>query len=129
MSTTLADRAARGQFDGDVLEWIAAGMAAWKRGESIEAALKLDRARRIREHNAALRDAAAVIRQQIPGLSTWAVAGRLAKAIRHFETRIAPMLQVDHSRELSALDDAIHAAISTGHRGPRTQRKLFDLLN
>lgn len=129
MSAILADRAARGQFDGDVLEWIAAGMAAWKRGESIESALKLDRARRIREHNAALLSAAHTIRQQIPGRSTWAVAGRLAKAIRHFETRIAPTLTVDPCRELSALDTAIYAALATGHRGPRTQRKLFDLLN
>jgi len=129
LSTSLADRAARGQFDGDVLEWISAGMVAWKRGESIESALKLDRGRRIREHNAAMLSAAEAIRQQIPGLSNWAIAARLAKAIRHFETRIQPMLQDDPCRELSALDAAIHAALSTGHRGPRTQRKLFDLLN
>ncbi len=129
MSSSLADRASRGQFDGAVLEWIAAGMAAWKRGENIESALNLDRSRRIREHNAALIEAAGLIRQQVPGLSTWAVAKRLAKEIKHFETRTAPMLLTDPGRELSAIELAIHAALTTGHRGPRTQRKLFDLLN
>lgn len=128
MTAALANKAAAGIVDHEVIAWITNGLAAYQRGNDLTIALGLDRANRIREHNAAIREAAAMIREQFPQLSDWKVAGKLAETIRHFERRILPMLAIDPDRTLSAIEITLRRALATNHRGPRTQRKLFDLL-
>lgn len=129
MSVSLAERAARRDFGPDVLEWIAGGMRSLEAGESLERALKIDRASRIREHNTAMLEAARLIREQFPLLSLWKAAGKLAEMINYFERRTMPMLAIDPGHHLSAIEIEIRRALATKHRGPRTQRKLFSLLN
>jgi hypothetical protein len=76
-----------------------------------------------------MRDAAQLLREKTPGLTAWRCAGYLASLIHYFEIRVMPVLKMNPARPLSDVERAIYRILLTGHRGPRTQRKIFDLLN
>lgn len=119
----LSLRAAAGRIDYQVLAWIAEGFGRFQRGESLEHAFGLDRARRVRARDAALVRAAGELS---PAPSTWALAVRLAAAVRRFEVRVAPRLAPGD--ELPPLDDALRVAFASRVGVPATARALYDLL-
>jgi len=125
MSIDLAARLVSGDTSSDVLEWIRAGMARYLKDGSLDGALGLDRASALRERNAALTQAATLLEI---GDSPWAVAGRLAGAIRRFETRVLPRMRRGDQVDLSPLDECIARVFATRQRIPRTQRKLYELV-
>ena len=125
MSSNLADRAARGQFDDDVLEWIATGLAQFLAGNGeLLQCLRLDRASLIRQRNQWLFEAASLLDD---GSGPWPLAGRLADAIRHYQNQIAPLVRRNPFYPLGDIDRALYGAFSAG-RPPISQRKLYDLL-
>lgn len=127
MSAELASKAAHGDLNEVVVAWLVQAMAAHIQGEKIETALGLDRSSRLRERNSALREAANILRGDDLQY-TWATAGRLAKSIKRFESRIQPVLRFKPFHELSPVDAAIARAFLCGVPLPKTQRKLWDFL-
>lgn len=125
----LACRAAAGDFAPDVRLWLQRGLADHLAGADLHQSLGLDPASRVRARNAALREAAALLSENGTA-GPWAVAGRLAQAIRRYERRIAPMVALDpaRARTLGPLDAALRRAFLAGNRMVRTRRKLFDLV-
>jgi len=119
----LALRASAGNIDDQARAWIAAAFVRFQRGEALERAFGLDRASRIRARDAALVRAAAVL---APAPSTWALAVRLAGAVRRFEVRVAPRLAP--GAELPPLDDALRTAFAASVGVPSSARALYDLL-
>jgi plasmid stability protein len=90
-------------------------------------ALGLDRLSRIRYRDAALVEAAHVLAADCT--SPWIVAGRLARAVNRFQTRIWPRLRAGgHAGSMDPLDSALHRAFMAGERVPATARRLFDLV-
>lgn len=124
-STALARRAAAGEIDAQVLDWLAEGFARHAAGEPLEHALRLDRANRIRQRDAALLRAAEALG---PAPSTWALAGMLEAAVRRFRSRVWPRVRAGGVVDLLPVDEALLDAHATGTRVPATQRSLFDLL-
>ena len=122
-SIQLAHLVAAGRVDADVLAWLRDGLARHLAGEPLEQSLGLDRASRLRARDRALLRAADALG---PSPSTWATAGRLAAALRRFDTRVRPRLKPDD--ELPPLDEALRAAFACGERVPATQRALYALL-
>ena len=128
MSVELAYKVAKGDIDPSVSKWLCYAFGEYLAGRaSLETALGLDRARRVRERNAALLRAAAVIKGR-KTLSPWALAGMLANAIKRFERRALPVWSTFPRGKLSELNRAILEALEASTRIPRTQRKLYELL-
>ena len=126
MSVELARRAASGDLDPEVLAWLADGMRRHLAGDTdLPHALGLDRASRLRQRNAALRDAAALV---APGAEPWPAAVRLAAAVRHYEGSTAPLIARDPARELAPLHQALRRAFDAGERVPRTARNLYEVI-
>lgn len=115
----LARRAAVGDFDDEVLAWLAAGFRRHVvDGEPVEAALRLDRASRTRARDAALRRAAAML--TLGGDDAWPVAGRLAKAVARQERL--------RSGPTTPLEDALAQAFAADVGVPSTQRHLYRII-
>lgn len=114
---------AEGRVDGATLDWLSAAFARYQRGEHLEVALGLDRASRIRARDQALLRAAQVLG---PASSTWALAVRLAEAVRRFDVRVRPRLVPGD--ELPPLDDALRSAFACRVGVPATARQLYALL-
>lgn len=125
MSTELARRAAAGDLTPEVARWIADGLRKHRDGLALDQALGLDRASRIRERNAALLEAAALLAADD---GTWACACRLEAAIRRFEARVRPLLQRDPTMTLAPLDQALRRAFETGARVPGTGRNIWEII-
>lgn len=126
MSAHLAHRAARGQIDSEVLQWITTALRRHLAdGADLETALSLDRASRLRQRNQALHEAAGHLAADD---GAWHQAGRLARAIRRYQSRVAPLLARGQCSPLPPLDEALHRAFQSGVRVPGTQRNLFELL-
>lgn len=119
----LAQRAAAGEFGPEVCAWLQRGFARQQTGASLDAALELDRASRIRARDQALLRAAQVLG---PASSTWALAVRLAEAVRRFDVRVRPRLVPGD--ELPPLDDALRSAFACCVGVPATARQLYALL-
>ncbi|WP_374279199.1 hypothetical protein [Azonexus sp.] len=128
MSIELAERAAAGKLDPEVIAWLSSGLRAYIDGRerSLETALSLDLSRRVRERNDALIEAAKILSRQ--STSPWATAGLLARAICNFETNVLPSDQLRNSKNMTALNTHLLRAFNTGVRIPRTQRKIYDLI-
>lgn len=121
----LARLVAAGIVDEQVCAWLADGFARHAAGEPLEHALRLDRANRIRQRDAALlRAAQAISARSI----TWSTAVALEEAVRRFRCRVAPFLDEDRECELGPLDRALLDAHRTGERIPATARQLWTLL-
>lgn len=125
MSTELARRAAAGDTGPEVARWIADGLRRYIDGAELDRALGLDRASRLRERNAALRDAAALLTADD---GPWRCACRLEAAIRRYEARIAPLLERNPAMTLAPIDEALRRAFDTGQRVPTTARNLYELI-
>lgn len=126
MTFELARRAYNGNFDREVRDWVRAGFQRWlDEGETLEAALGVDRPRRVKARNEALRHAALLV----GGVSPWAQACALEKAIERFEMRTLQMWR-RHGRpeEPGALNEALETAFLAGARVPKTARKLYEIL-
>lgn len=90
-------------------------------------ALGLDRLARIRYRDAALVEASRLLAADDAG--AWTVAGRLAQAVKRFQTRIWPRLRAGGmAGSMDPLDSALHRAFMAGERVPATARRLFDLV-
>jgi hypothetical protein len=126
MTAELARRAADGDAGPEVIAWISESMRRHLAGDELEAAFRLDGASRLRQRNRALLAAAEALDD---GSGPWATAGRLAAAIRRYEARVWPLLRRDPSMALPPIDAALRRAFDAGSRIPRTQRRLYDLLN
>lgn len=124
MTSLLARRLADGDNSPDVVQWVSRGVAKYLRGEGLYEALGLDRSSLLRERNAALRRAADLLDL---GDGPWKTAGRLAAAIKRFETRTLPLYRRGQASP-SPIDQALLDAFATGCRIPKTQRKLHDFL-
>lgn len=122
---TLARRAAEGQHDAAVREWVSEACRRILAGDPPDQAFRLTSGDRLRARNAALTDAARLLDTG----ETWATAGRVATAIHRFEARIAPSLQRDPNHHIDQIDQALRRAFATGCRIPRTQRRLYDVLS
>lgn len=94
--------------------------------DEVAAILGLDRASRVRRRNAALQRAAQAL--SADGCGPWLAAGRLAKAIRHFERFRWPALLSGAQLELDEAEQALHDAFATGATALTCQRRLFELL-
>lgn len=95
--------------------------------EDYAKAIGLDRVARIKFRDTALTEAARLLSQDCAG--SWIVAGRLAKAVERFMTRVLPRLRAGgRTDDLDPLDAALHRAWISGERVPRTARRLSDLV-
>ena len=102
----------------DALRQIASGLRA-------DAALRLDRAQRVRHRDKCLRAAWRILATDDD--TDWQVAGKLAKAISRYECGM-------HQRYLAGadiepgneLDAALHSAFCCGAGMMRCQRKLYE---
>lgn len=115
---------ASGIVDEPTLAWLAEGFARHAAGEPLEHALRLDRANRIRQRDAALLRAADALG---PTASTWALAGLLEAAVRRFRSRVWPRVRCAPV-DLPPIDDALRVAFLAGERVPSSQRQLYALL-
>lgn len=125
MSIELARRAAAGDTGPEVACWIAEAMRRHLAGLDLDQALRLDRASRLRERNQALIEAAALLSGDD---GAWCCAGRLAMALRRYESRMAPIVARDPGTPLAPIDEALRRAFDTGQRIPSTQRNLYELI-
>lgn len=125
MSIELALRLSHCDISPEVVQWAAAGLARFLKGECLEEALQLDRVSLLRQRNQALIRAASYLDQ---GDGCWHTAGRLAGAIKRFEARTLPNYLSGVLDSLSPVDSSLLIALGTGCRVPKTQRKLYDLL-
>ena len=121
----LAQRTARGHLDQEACTWLSEGFARWLAGDDLAHSLDLGTFTRLRSRNRALRAAANLLD---PDGAPWHQAGLLAAAIRRFETRIQPLIRRDPNHQVGPADACLQRAFASGHRIPRTQRALFDLL-
>ncbi len=119
----LVSRLIAGELDDEVLAWLLSGFRRYAAGTSLDQALRLDRASRLRARDQALRDAADILG---PDGDPWVQAERLAAAVLRFERRVMPWLK--SSDVLSPLDAAIWSAFRAADRVPRSQRQLYDLI-
>ena len=127
MSQLLLERLAAGAEvpPADVKEWAAGALRQIAHGADAAAALRLDRAQRVRHRDKCLR--AAWLLLASGGDSDWQVAGKLAKAISRYECGM-------HQRYLAGadiepgneLDAALHSAFCCGAGMMRCQRKLYE---
>lgn len=124
-SVELAQRAAVGDLDPEVVCWVQAAFSRYRAGDDLALAFGLDRASRIRQRNRALRSAAGLLDQDD---GPWRCAQRLAAAIQRYEGRIRPLLTRDPHLKLPPLDEALRQAFNTGARVPSTTRNLFELI-
>lgn len=124
MTTQLARRAACGDLAPEVRQWFADAMRRHLAGDDLDRALGLDRPSRLRERNAALSEAAALL----GGATPWATARRLQVAIRTYQGRIAPLVARDPDRPLEPVYQAIRRAFDTGQRVPTTVENLYRLM-
>lgn len=115
----LARRAALGDLGPDVAAWLADGFRRHVvDGLPIEAALRLDRASRLRARDDALRRAAALLTLGTDDLGS--VAGRLSLAVvRHQRMRGAPS---------TPLEDALAQAFAAGEEVPVSKRHLYRII-
>lgn len=116
------------ELDVETTQWLYTGFRRHRhRGMSLNAALGLDKASLRRVRDAALREAAEVLR---PGTeSEWQVAVRLADAISRFETRIWPRCrQETEPIHLGPMDEAIRRAFRQGVKVPSTPKMLYQLV-
>lgn len=119
-----ARRLAAGEADAQALAWLREGFARYARNDvPLEVALRLDRASRIRQRDAALLRAAQALGDQA---STWATAIAMEGAVRRFRDRVLPFLA--DCRELGELDAALRDAFAAGERVPASRRQLWALL-
>jgi hypothetical protein len=114
----LARRAALGDFDAEVMAWLA---ESFRRhvidGQRVETALRLDRASRMRVRNDALRCAAALLKMGDEGV--WTIAGKLLQAV------------VRHNRlqqPETPLEGAVSDAFAAGVDIPESQQGLYDII-
>ena len=124
MTAELAHRAAAGDRDPVVLDWITDAMRRHLAGDDLEHALGLDRTSRLRERNEALQAAADLLDD---GNGPWRTACRLQAAIRRYEARIRPLLDRDPTMSLPPIDQALRRACSAG-RVPKTARNIYELI-
>lgn len=125
MALELVEKIIAGDVDHEVCDWLRRGLAQYLAGDGeLDQCLRLDRVAMLRERNQALLAAAALLDT---GAGAWHTAGRLAKAIRFHQVRIAPRLRRDPAAEIGELDQAIRRALAAG-RCPTTQRRLYDLI-
>ena len=113
-----------GHIDEATRAWLQIAFSQWLAGETLENALRLDRASLIRQRNQWLLEAARLLDD---GSGTWRQAGRLAAAIRRYQNRVAPLVRRDPFYPLGDIDRALCRAFSAG-RPPTSQRKLYDFL-
>lgn len=114
-----ARRAAQGDFSPVVLAWLRDGFGRHLAdGTPVEAALRLDRASRLRVRNEALRRAAMLLK--IGDAGAWTVAGLLLRAVeRHSRLRATPS---------TPLEIAVEAACTAGAGMPASQQGIFDII-
>ena len=122
----LARRGAAGDLAPEVFVWISTGLARHLAGEPLDRALRLDRASRVRHRNRALRDAAALLDD---GGSRWALAARLEKAVKRFESRIWPRIRNELAPDLGDIDEALRRAFAADAGMLRCQRAIYELLD
>lgn len=112
--------------------WFESAIRCWQRGdaETLDSALGVSRADAIRERDAALRNAAAVLAAEFPeaSVSAWSVARILAQEIRRYESIIVPRLNRDPSTSLTTVQEFIHQAATQRCRMLRCQEGLYKLL-
>ena len=117
----LARQVAIGEFTPEVCAWL---KAAFYRhlvdDESIETALRLDRASRVGQRDDALREAGRLLRLKNDKNHVWPVAERLAQAVKY------------HARlprePLTPVEKAVAKAFAAYQRVPCTPHGLYRLL-
>lgn len=115
----LIDKAAAGDFDSDVIEWLATAFKDYQRGRgTLEDCLGLSPQARRREATRLLQEAAGCLRTE--GQSDWLVANLLKARIRRLES--------GRVKTLTEADEKILQAIATGARFPRCRKRLYDLV-
>jgi hypothetical protein len=124
--TLLRKLQALASADPVVSAWLSHGVTRYRSGERLDVALGLTGAAAVNARNQALLDAAADLDE--PGLSRWALAGRLEDSIKHFETLVLPRIRRGAQIPLSPLQGSLMAALSSGASMLRSRRRLFDLL-
>ena len=127
MSQLLLERLAAGQpvRHADLQAWAAGALRQIAHGADAAAALRLDRAQRVRHRDKCLRAAWRILATDDD--TDWQVAGKLAKAISRYECGM-------HQRYLAGadiepgneLDAALHSAFCCGAGMMRCQRKLYE---
>ena len=127
MSQLLLERLAAGQpvRHADLQAWAAGALRQIAHGADAAAALRLDRAQRVRHRDRHLHTAWVLLASG--GDSDWQVAAKLEKAISRYECGM-------HQRYLAGadiepgneLDAALHSAFCCGAGMMRCQRKLYE---
>lgn len=118
--------------DPELRDWLRGALEAWRAGEDLDRALGLAGAQAVRARDAAIRRVADLLDRDGP-FSTWAKAGRLEAAIRHYEAVIWPRR---HSAPHRLADTPLKAALhewmqmeaANGVRPVRVQRALYEIL-
>ena len=127
MSQLLLERLATGAEVSlaDVKEWAAGALRQIAHGADAAAALRLDRAQRVRHRDKCLRAAWRILATDDD--TDWQVAGKLSQAIsRHEATFHKRFLLGADSEANNELDIALHSAFCCGAGMMRCQRKLYE---
>jgi hypothetical protein len=119
----LIDRAAAGDFDPEVCQWIAKALSDYQRGRgSLADCLGLSIQARRKAAFKMVIEAAEMIREESPCASYWHTAGEIATAIKRLESRMT------NRKNLPPLYQKLADAFAIGVRLPRSQKRLFDLI-
>lgn len=118
------------QPDAEVHRWLASALAEWRRGGiSLDRSLGLTGPVAIRARDAALRRAAALLDD---GRTPWETAGKLERAINHFETTAWKRLRYQAPPDLPPLKLALYEAFMVAELGRlqmlRCRRALWNLI-
>jgi len=81
---------------------------------------------RIKARDKYLCEAASNLRGNNP--CNWTLAGKLAAAVKRFESCLWRRLKVGIDINLGPCDQALHAAFLTGIKIPKTQRHLYTII-
>lgn len=112
-------------LSAEVAAWLGAGMKRYLAGENLDAALRLDRASRMRQCDRALLVASELLDR---GRGPWDTAARLEDAIERFGAQIWPRVRSEVWPSLGEIDQALFQAFACRVRMPKEQRGLYNLL-
>ncbi|PWG62525.1 hypothetical protein DEM34_12150 [Spiribacter halobius] len=118
--------------DPELQEWLRGGLEAWRAGEDLDRALGLSGPQATKARDAAIRRCADLLDRH-GALSTWAKAGHVEAAMKHYESIVWPRR---HSLPKRLADTPLKAALhewmtmetANGVRPIRVQRALYEIL-